>query len=161
MPSFDVVSEVDKHELTNAVDQAKREMGNRWDFKKVDSSIELNDLVVTLSAEQDFQLDQLKDILIMAMVNRKIDTRALEDKEDTKLGKQVKRMLTVKQGIDSLTAKKMVKLIKDSKLKVQASIMGEKLRVTGKKRDDLQQVMTLLRGSENIELPLQFENFRD
>ena len=161
MPSFDVVSEVDKHELTNAVDQAKREMGNRWDFKKVDSSIELNDLVVTLAAEQDFQLDQLKDILIMAMVNRKIDTRALEDKEDTKLGKQVKRMLTVKQGIDSLTAKKMVKLIKDSKLKVQASIMGEKLRVTGKKRDDLQQVMALLRGSENIELPLQFENFRD
>jgi uncharacterized protein YajQ (UPF0234 family) len=161
MPSFDVISEVDKHELTNAVDQAKREMGNRWDFKKVDSSIELSEFVVTLSAEQDFQLDQLKDILIMAMVNRKIDTRTLEDKEDSKLGKQVKRALTVKQGIDSVTAKKMVKLIKDAKLKVQAAIMGEKLRITGKKRDDLQQTMALLRGSDDIDIPLQFENFRD
>ncbi len=161
MPSFDVVSEVDKHELMNAVDQAKREMGNRWDFNKVDSNIELNDKVVMLSAEQEFQLDQLKEILVQALVNRKIDARSLEDKEDSKLGKQVKRALTVKQGIESLVSKKIVKLIKDSKIKVQAAIQGEKLRITGKKRDDLQQAMALLRGATDLEVPLQFDNFRD
>jgi len=160
MPSFDVVSEVDNHELKNAVDQAKREMGNRWDFKKVEADIELADELITLSAEQDFQLDQLKEILIQALVNRKIDARSLSEKEDSKSGKQVKRAYSVQQGIAQPTSKKIVKLIKESKIKVQVAIQGDKVRVTGKKRDDLQQVMTLLRGAD-LDIPLQFDNFRD
>lgn len=160
MPSFDTVSEVDMHEVTNAVDQAKREMGNRWDFKKVDCEITFKDEVVTLSAEQEFQLDQLYDILLMAFVKRKLDGRSLVAGDDVKSGKLVKRGYTLAQGIDQPTTKKIVKLIKEAKLKVQASIQGDKVRVTGKKRDDLQECMALLRESE-ISIPLQYNNFRD
>lgn len=162
MPSFDTVSEVDMHEVTNAVDQAKREMGNRWDFKKVDSNIEFKpkDEVIVLSAEQEFQLDQLYDILLMTFVKRKLDGRSLAEGEDSKAGKQVKRSYKLRQGIDKDTARKIVKLIKEAKLKVQVAIQGEKVRVTGKKRDDLQEVMAFLREAD-LETPLQFDNFRD
>ncbi|UZE97422.1 YajQ family cyclic di-GMP-binding protein [Alkalimarinus alittae] len=162
MPSFDTVSEVDMHEVTNAVDQAKREMGNRWDFKKIDSNIEFKtkDEVIVLSAEQEFQLDQLYDILLMAFVKRKLDGRSLGDSEDSKAGKQVKRSYKLRQGIDKDTSRKIVKLIKEAKLKVQVAIQGEKVRVTGKKRDDLQEVMAFLREAD-LETPLQFDNFRD
>ena len=162
MPSFDTVSEVDMHEVTNAIDQAKREMGNRWDFKKVDSNIEFKtkDDIVILSAEEEFQLDQLYDILLMAFVKRKLDGRSLADGEDSKAGKQVKRSYKLRQGIDQPTAKKIVKMVKDAKLKVQASIQGDKVRMTGKKRDDLQEVMAFLREAE-LDVALQFDNFRD
>jgi hypothetical protein len=160
MPSFDTVSEVDKHEVTNAIDQAKRELGNRWDFKNVQADIVLENEKVIFSAEQDYQLEQLIEMLQMAFSKRGIDVRALAESGDSKAGKLVKRSFDVKQGIDTLLSKKMVKLIKESKIKVQAAIQGDKLRVTGKKRDELQQVMSLLRASEEIDIPLQFNNFR-
>lgn len=160
MPSFDTVSEVDMHEVTNAIDQAKRELGNRWDFKNVVADITVENDKVVFSAEQDFQLEQLIELLQMAFSRRGVDVRALSEAGDSKAGKLVKRTFDIKQGIETLIAKKMVKMIKDSKIKVQAAIQGEKLRVTGKKRDDLQQVMTLLRESD-IDIPLQFNNFRD
>ena len=160
MPSFDAVSEVDMHEVTNAIDQAKRELGNRWDFKNVDADIVLDNGRLVFSAEQDFQLDQLIEMAQMALSKRKVDSRAMVEAGDSKAGKLVKKTFELKQGIDSLTAKKMVKMVKDSKIKVQAAIQGEKLRVTGKKRDDLQQVMALFRESD-LELPLQYNNFRD
>ena len=161
MPSFDTVSEVDKHEVTNAIDQAKRELGNRWDFKNVQADIVLENEKVIFSAEQDYQLEQLIEMLQMAFSKRGIDVRALAESGDSKAGKLVKRSFDVKQGIDTLLSKKMVKLIKESKIKVQAAIQGDKLRVTGKKRDELQQVSSLLRASEEIDIPLQFNNFRD
>jgi len=160
MPSFDTVSEVDMHEVTNAIDQAKREIGNRWDFKNVDVDITFENERVTFSAEQDFQLDQLIEMTKMALAKRKVDTRAMTEVGDSKAGKLVKKTFELKQGIESLTAKKMVKLVKESKIKVQAAIQGEKLRITGKKRDDLQQVMALFKESD-LDIPLQFNNFRD
>lgn len=160
MPSFDTVSEVDQHEVTNAVDQAKRELGNRWDFKNVTADIEFENERVIFSAEQDFQLDQMIEILRMAFAKRGVDTRALHEAGDSKAGKLVKKTFEIKQGIDQMTAKKMVKMVKESKIKVQAAIQGDKVRMTGKKRDDLQQVMNLLRESD-IDIPLQFNNFRD
>ena len=160
MPSFDIVSEIDMHEVTNAVDQAKRELGNRWDFKNVEADIELDDKGITISAEQEFQLEQLLDMLRMAFAKRNIDARALAEDGDSKSGKLVKQDVTFKEGIDKELAKKIVALIKDSKLKVQAAIQGDQVRVTGKKRDDLQDVMALLRGAE-LEMPLQYNNFRD
>lgn len=160
MPSFDTVSEVDMHEVTNAIDQAKRELGNRWDFKNVDADIVLENGRLTFSAEQDFQLEQLIEITQMALSKRKVDARAMAEAGDSKAGKLVKRTFELKQGIDSLTAKKMVKMVKESKIKVQAAIQGEKVRITGKKRDDLQQVMTLFRESD-LDMPLQYNNFRD
>jgi uncharacterized protein YajQ (UPF0234 family) len=160
MPSFDTVSEVDMHEVTNAIDQAKRELGNRWDFKNVQVDIEATKDKVVFSAEQDFQLEQLIEIMQMAMAKRGLDVRALVEDGDSKAGKLVKRTFSFRQGIDSLTAKKMVKMVKESKIKVQAAIQGDKVRITGKKRDDLQQVMTLFRESD-IEFPLQYNNFRD
>ena len=161
MPSFDTVSEVDSHEVTNAIDQAKRELGNRWDFKNVDADINYDGKVVVFSAEQDFQLDQLIEMLQMAFSKRGIDSRALVEAGDSKAGKLVKKSYEVKEGIDPLLAKKMVKMVKESKIKVQAAIQGDKVRMTGKKRDDLQQVMSLLKSSEDINIPLQFNNFRD
>jgi len=160
MPSFDAVSEVDMHEVTNAIDQAKRELGNRWDFKNVEADIQLDNGKLIFSAEQDFQLDQLIELTKMTLAKRKVDTRAMVEAGDSKAGKLVKKSFELRQGIDSLTAKKMVKLVKESKLKVQAAIQGEKVRVTGKKRDDLQQVMNLFRESE-LETPLQYNNFRE
>ena len=148
------------HEVTNAVDQAKRELGNRWDFKNVQADIEHDKDKVTFSAEQDFQLDQMVDILQMAFAKRGLDVRALTESGDSKAGKLVKRSFDIKQGIDQMTSKKMVKMVKEAKLKVQAAIQGEKVRVTGKKRDDLQAVMSLFKESD-INTPLQYNNFRD
>lgn len=160
MPSFDIVSEVDMHEVTNAIDQAKRELGNRWDFKNVEADIELADEVITLSAEQEFQVEQLLDMLRMAFAKRNIDPRAIDEDGESKSGKLVRQHLKLRQGIETDQARKIVKMIKDAKMKVQASIQGDKVRVTGKKRDDLQEVIAMLREGD-LELPLQFNNFRD
>lgn len=160
MPSFDAVSELDLHEVTNATDQAKRELGNRWDFKNVDADIVVEGERVTFSAEQDFQLDQLIEMLKMAFAKRGLDVRSLSESGDSKAGKLVKRSYDIKQGIDKDNARKMVKMVKESKLKVQIAIQGEKVRVTGKKRDDLQDVMRLFKESD-LEIPLQYNNFRD
>ncbi len=160
MPSFDIVSEVDKHTLTNAVDQANRVITTRFDFKGVDAKFERKDFVVTTWAEVDFQLEQLLDILQSALVKNNIDIKCLDIGDAKPLGKQVKQEIQVKTGLESLLAKKIVKLIKDKKLKVQSQIQGDQVRVTGKKRDDLQQVMAMLRA-EDLDMPLQFNNFRD
>ena len=160
MPSFDVVSEVDKHELTNAVDTANRELGNRFDFKGSDARFELDDALVTQFAPSDFQLKQMLDILRGRLVTRGIDIRCL-DIEDPEVNiAEARQKVTIKQGIEQKLAKKIVASIKDAKLKVEAQINGEKLRVSGKKRDDLQDAMALLKKGD-YELPLQFENFRD
>lgn len=160
MPSFDVISEVDKHELTNAIDQANRELSTRFDFKGVDASYTLDDSIITQSAPSDFQLQQMLDILRGRLVARKIDIRALDVAEpEVNLG-GARQKITVKQGIEQPVAKKLVAELKAAKLKVEAQINGDKLRVSGKKRDDLQAAMALLRKSE-VELPLQFDNFRD
>lgn len=160
MPSFDIVSEVDRHELTNAVDQANRELGTRFDFKGVDAKFALEDQVITQSAPSDFQLKQMNDILRARLIARGIDARCLEfgDVETNLAGARQK--ITVKQGIERELAKKIQAAIKDAKLKVESQINGDKLRVTGKKRDDLQTAIALLKGTE-YERPLQFENFRD
>ena len=160
MPSFDVISEVDKHELTNAVDQANRELGTRFDFKGVDAKYALEDFVISQSAPSEFQLQQMLDILRARLIARKIDVRALDVGEpETNLGGS-RQKITVKQGIEQPVAKKLVAELKAAKLKVEAQINGDKLRVSGKKRDDLQAAMAVLRTAE-VELPLQFDNFRD
>ncbi|WP_425055979.1 YajQ family cyclic di-GMP-binding protein [Pseudomonas abyssi] len=161
MPSFDVVSELDKHEVTNAVDNAKKELERRYDLRGK-GSFDFNDKQqqITLIGDADFQLDQMMQILELSLTKRNIDIRCLKANEPFASGKQVKQTVELKEGIDKELAKKIVALIKDSKLKVQAAIQGEQVRVTGKKRDDLQDVMALLRGSE-LEMPLQYNNFRD
>ncbi len=160
MPSFDVVSEVDIHELTNAVDQANRELSTRFDFKGVDAKYTLDDKSIAMSAPSEFQLQQMSDILRARLTARKIDPRCLEpgDVETNVAG--ARQTIAVKQGIERELAKKLQGAIKDSKIKVESQINGDKLRITGKKRDDLQGVMALLRGQE-FERPLQFDNFRD
>jgi len=160
MPSFDIVSEVDTHELNNAVDQAVRELGNRFDFKGVDASIEWTGDVVLISAPEEFQIKQVEGILRDKLSARGVDTRSLKGGAVEGAGKVKRKTFTLQQGIDRDTAKKITKLTKESKLKVQAQINGEKLRVQGKKRDDLQQVMALLREAD-LDTPLQFDNFRD
>ncbi|MBP1472724.1 YajQ family cyclic di-GMP-binding protein [Frateuria sp. MAH-13] len=160
MPSFDVVSEVDKHELTNAVDQANRELANRFDFKGADASYELDGYVITQRAPSDFQLQQMLDILRGRLTSRKIDIRALDVAEPEVNLAGARQKITVKQGIEQPVAKKLVAELKAAKLKVEAQINGDKLRVTGKKRDDLQLAIAHLRKSD-VELPLQFDNFRD
>jgi cyclic-di-GMP-binding protein len=160
MPSFDVVSAVDSHELTNAVDQAKRELEKRYDFRGTQARFELEGYVVRQFAASEYQLNQLLDILRLRLSARHIDPRCLELGEvETNLAES-RRTLTIRQGIEQLAAKKLVAKIKESKLKVEAQINGDKLRVTGKKRDDLQAAIALLRKLD-FELPLQFENFRD
>ncbi|HZX77353.1 YajQ family cyclic di-GMP-binding protein [Lysobacter sp.] len=160
MPSFDIVSEVDRHELTNAVDQANRELGTRFDFKGVDAKFALEDEVITQSAPSEFQLKQMNDILRARLIARGIDARCLEfgDVETNLAGARQK--ITVKQGIERDLAKKIQAAMKEAKLKVDSQINGDKLRVTGKKRDDLQAAIALLRAAE-YERPLQFDNFRD
>jgi len=160
MPSFDVVSEVDKHELTNAVDQANRELTTRFDFKGVDAKFELEGDVISQSAPSDFQLKQMTDILRARMAARQIDTKSLDfgDVETNVAGARQK--ITVKQGIEQKIAKQIAAKLKEAKLKVESQINGDKLRVTGKKRDDLQDAIALLKKSD-FELPLQFDNFRD
>ncbi len=161
MPSFDIVSEVEKHELTNAVDQANREVDNRFDFRGTDAKVEQSDKILTLHADSDFQLDQLQDILRMKLVKRGIDVSCLEVKDSVGNGKMRKQDIIVREGLDKDTSRIIVKEIKASKAKVQAAVQGESVRVTGKKRDDLQGAMALLRDNDKIEMPLQFNNFRD
>jgi uncharacterized protein YajQ (UPF0234 family) len=160
MPSFDIISEIDQHELTNALDQARRELGNRFDFKGSDARFELDGYVVTQFAPSDFQLKQMLDILRTRLTSRKIDVRCLEAAEPEVNLAGARQKVTLKQGIEQPLAKKIIAEIKQAKLKVEAQINGDKLRISGKKRDDLQAVMALLRQGE-WELPLQFENFRD
>lgn len=160
MPSFDVVSEVDHHELKNAVDQANREIGTRYDFKGSNSIIEQSGNELTLQAESDFQIKQMIPILKEKMSKRDIDVECLDFGDVVEMNKRARQPVSVREGLDTDLARKMVKIIKEKKLKVQAAIQGDQLRVTGKKRDDLQQVMALLRES-NLEIPLQFNNFRD
>ncbi|MBT3348241.1 MAG: YajQ family cyclic di-GMP-binding protein [Thiotrichales bacterium] len=160
MPSFDAVSEVDLHEVTNAVDQSMREISNRFDLKGTGANIEQNGEEIILKADQEFQLDQIMDILRGKMAKRGVDSDSLNDGEVESNVSEARKVVSIVQGIDQPTAKKIVKHIKDSKIKVQAAIQGDKIRVTGKKRDDLQQVMSLLR-EEKFGVPLQFDNFRD
>lgn len=161
MPSFDTVSEVDIVEVRNAFDQTSKEVATRYDFKGTSASLELKDKVITMTGDAQFQLDQIKDILLGKLAKRGIDVRCL-DYGDVKQvgGNKATQTVTVKEGIETELAKKIVKMIKDSKLKVQASIQGESVRVTGAKRDDLQAVMQLLR-KDVTDFPLQFNNFRD
>tara|TARA_B110000977_G_C10808277_1_gene389215 strand:- start:111 stop:614 length:504 start_codon:yes stop_codon:yes gene_type:complete len=161
MPTFDIVSEVDKHELTNAVDQANREVDNRFDFRRTDASVEQSDKVLTLNANSDFQLDQLLDILRVKLIKRKIEVSCLEVKDSIGNGKMRKQEVIIREGVDKDLSRKIVKLVKESKLKVQSAIQGESVRITGKKRDDLQAVMALLEGNDSLEMPLQYNNFRD
>ena len=161
MPTFDIVSEVDKHELTNAVDQANREIDNRFDFRGTDASVEQSDKVLTLNANSDFQLDQLLDILRMKLIKRKVDVSCLEIKDSVGNGKMRKQEVIIREGIDKDLSRKIVKLVKESKIKVQSAVQGESVRITGKKRDDLQAVMALLKINDSLEMPLQFNNFRD
>lgn len=160
MPSFDIVSEVDMHEMTNAVDQSSREIGTRFDFKGVDASFELTGNEVVLTAEVDFQIQQMLDILRTKMVKRNIDISSLKTSDIELVGQKATMRAAIQQGIESEIARKIVKQVKDQKMKVQVAIQGEKLRVTGKKRDDLQGVIAVLKD-ENYGLPLQFNNFRD
>ena len=160
MPSFDVVSEVNHHELSNAVDQANREVTTRFDFKGSDSRFELAGNEITLNTQSEFQLQQMYDILCNKLVKRGVDIVALEQgKPDIQL-KTATQLVTVREGIETVEAKKMIKLIKDRKMKVQAAIQGDQVRVTGKKRDDLQEVIALLKEND-FGMPLQFKNFRD
>lgn len=160
MPSFDIVSKLDLHELTNAVDQANRELANRFDFKGTGAVYEREETVVTMKAQAEFQLKQMLDILKQRLASRQIDIRCMEvDDPETNLA-SAKQKVTLKQGIEQPLAKEIVKKIKDAKLKVEAQIQGDKLRVTGKKRDDLQTAIALLRAAD-LKMPLQYENFRD
>lgn len=160
MPSFDVVSEIDIHELTNAVDQAIRELGQRFDFKGTDASFELEETTVTMIAPADFQLKQMLEILKLRIAKRGIDVACLEVKDSEINLARAKQLAILKQGIDADTGRKVSKLIKESKLKVQAQIQGEKVRIIGKKRDDLQEAIAFLRKAD-VGMPLQFNNFRD
>lgn len=160
MPSFDIVSEFDSHEVVNAIDQASREVGTRFDFKGTDAKFELKEFVVTLTAKADFQLKQMMDILKLKMTKRGIDIMCMKIDEPVITGQTAKQIVTLRQGIETELGKKIQRLIKDSKLKVQAAIQDKQVRVTGKSRDDLQEVIALVRGAK-LELPMQFTNFRD
>ncbi len=160
MPSFDVVSEFDAHEASNAIDQANREVGTRFDFKGTGSKYVLEDQLVTLTSQADFQLQQMMDILRQKLAKRGIDIACMKEEEVEITGSEARQKVILRKGIDTPLARDLVKRIKASKIKVQTSIQGEKLRVSGKKRDDLQSVIALLKDAK-IELPLQYENFRD
>ncbi len=160
MPSFDVVSEVDKHELTNAVDQANRELANRFDFKGTDAKFELDGFVVTQVASSVFQLKQMIDILRSRLSARSIDVRCMDVADPLENLGGARQKITVKQGIEQAVSKKLIASIKEAKLKVETQITGDKLRITGKKRDDLQDAIALLKKAD-VPLPLQFNNFRD
>lgn len=159
MPSFDVVSELDKHELTNGLDNAVKELDRRFDLKGK-CSIEHKDKTVTLTAEAEFMLEQMLDILRASLIKRKIDSQCMETKDAYASGKVMKQEVSFREGIDKELAKKIVAHIKDAKLKVQAAIQGEQVRITGKKRDDLQECIAALRAKD-FGMPLQYNNFRD
>ena len=160
MPSFDVVSEVDLQEVRNAVDQGNREVGQRFDFKGSDARFEQKENEITLHAQNDFQLRQMMEVLEKKLAKRNVDLACLDRREPELSGSAARQQVTVRQGIDTDTARRIVRDAKDSRIKVQAQIQGEQVRITGKQRDDLQQVITLLRGRD-YQLPLQFINFRD
>jgi hypothetical protein len=160
MPSFDVVSEVDLHQLTNAVDQASRIVGNRFDFKGIDASFERDERSVVLKAEAEFQVTQMEDMLRSALIKCDIDPGAMDCGEMQTTGKVVRQTVVLRHGLDSDQCRLIVKKIKEGKMKVQAQVQGDQVRVTGKKRDDLQQVMAFLR-KDDFKAPLQFTNFRD
>ena len=160
MPSFDIVSEVDEQEVRNAVENATRELSTRFDFRGVDASFEWKTDQTTMRAEGDFQLGQMQDILRNKLVKRGVDPESIDTSTPVHSGKSWSQVVTFKNGIEASVAKKVVKAIKDSKIKVQVAIQGEEVRVTGKKRDDLQEVMALVRNGE-LGQPFQFKNFRD
>jgi uncharacterized protein YajQ (UPF0234 family) len=160
MPSFDVVSELNSHEVSNALDQANRELAQRFDFKDTGASFELDELTVTMRAQADFQLRQMLEILKLRLAKRGIDLGCLEVKEPQTTLATARQDVVLRHGIDQENGRKISRLVKDSKLKVQAALQGDKVRITGKQRDDLQQAMQLLRSSK-LEVPLQFNNFRD
>ena len=160
MPSFDVVSEIDAHEVTNAVDQANREIQQRFDFKDTGATFELNEFTVTMRAEVEFQLKQMLDILKTRLAKRGIDALCVDAKDPTSNLAAATQEVVLKHGIDADSGRKITKLIKESKMKVQAAFQGDKVRVTGKKRDDLQEAIAMLRKAET-DVPLQFNNFRD
>lgn len=161
MPSFDVVSEVDKQEVRNAVDQTNKEVSTRFDFKGSDARVEQTDYTLTVFADDEFKLDQVLDILTARLAKRNVDVRCLDRGQVEKIsGNKVKQQVAVKTGVESELAKKIIRLIKDSQLKVQGSIQGDAVRVAGTKRDTLQEAIQLIRKSIN-EFPLQFQNFRD
>ncbi len=160
MPSFDVVSEIDQHELTNAIDQANKEISNRFDFKETDSRIELTDKNLLIISASEFQVKQIHEILETKIVKRGIDIRCLDYDEIVENNKEARQAVAIKKGIDIELARKIVKMIKGRKLKVQAAIQGDQVRVTGKKRDDLQDTIATIREAK-LNLPLQYINFRD
>ncbi len=161
MPSFDIVSEVDKQEVRNAVDQVNKEVSTRFDFKGSDARVEQADYVLTVYADTEFQLDQVQDILAQKLAKRGVDVKCLDIGNVEKVsGNKVKRSVTVKTGIETELAKKIVKLVKDSKLKVQASIQGDTVRISGAKRDTLQETIAMVKKSIT-DFPLQFQNFRE
>lgn len=160
MPSFDIVSKVDEHEMTNAIDQANREVQNRFDFKDTNAHFKYEANTITLIAPSKFQLEQMTSILQTKLTKRGIDMNSLSYEQIQESLHEAKQTITIRQGIDQETAKKISKLIKDSKLKVQSSNMGDQIRVTGNKRDDLQAAIAILR-KESLGLPIQFENFRN
>jgi cyclic-di-GMP-binding protein len=160
MPSFDIVSEINLHEVTNAVDQASREVNQRFDFKGTDAKFEHKEAVVTLSAPADFQLKQMLEILKLKLSKRGIDVACLKVDEPVTTGQVARQVVTLRQGVDTELGKKLQRLIKDSKLKVQAAIQDKQVRVTGKSRDDLQSAMAMVKKG-GFDLPLQFTNFRD
>jgi uncharacterized protein YajQ (UPF0234 family) len=161
MPSFDIVSELNHHELTNAIDQANKEIGTRFDFKGSNAHFEsLADGSLMMHAETRFQLQQMFPVLLSKLTRRGVDVDCLSTGDVVEQAKSAKQPVSIQEGIDKDTGKKIVKLIKDSKAKVQASIQGEQVRVTGKKRDDLQEVIQMLKGAD-VGIPLQFNNFRD
>jgi uncharacterized protein YajQ (UPF0234 family) len=161
MPSFDIVSEVNQVELRNAIDQANKEITNRFDFKGSDARVELADKALTVFADDDFKIAQVVDVLIGKMTKRNVDVRALQRAKSEKIGgDKMKQVITVRSGVDQELGKKIQKMVKDSKLKVQASIQGDVVRISGAKRDDLQQVITMMKKNVT-DYPLQFANFRD
>ncbi|MBL4797246.1 MAG: YajQ family cyclic di-GMP-binding protein [Oleispira sp.] len=161
MPSFDIVSEIEKHEAQNAVDSANREITTRFDFKGVNASFELKDKEVMMTANEEFQIEQMKPMLEANLIKRKIKVSCLEYEKLMGAGKQVKMAAVLRQGIDKDLGRIINKKIKESKIKVTSAVQGEMVRVTGKKRDELQQVMQMLKADEEIELPLMFKNFKD
>jgi uncharacterized protein YajQ (UPF0234 family) len=160
MPSFDIVSELEMHEVTNGLDQATREVSTRFDFKGTNSKYKLKDAVITMTSESEFQLQQLLDILQTKLNRRGVDIACIELGEIQHSGKEYHQEVILRQGVDADLARKIVKMIKNKKMKVQAAIQGEKVRINGKKRDDLQQVIAMLKDAK-LEMPLQYENFRD
>ncbi len=160
MPSFDIVSEVDKQEVSNAVNQAQKEIGNRFDFKNCTAEIELNKDLITLTSDSSFQVGQIRDVLYNKMTKRGVDIGSFNASETEVSGMKSRQKITIREGIDKENAKKIVKLIKDSKLKVQSAIQQEQVRVTGKSRNDLQAVIAMLRETK-LDIPLQYINFRD